>query len=530
MNNKLKWFTLVELIVVITILSILGTIGFVQMNGFASSARDSRRVSDMSNITQSIELAIVAHGNAPIPSGAVSYTGGIVSIQVGKADSKSISRMSGDFSDPVTKEAYNYSIFENGLYYQIGIDFENPLSYHIGIPGIETVYADTGVKYSKLSGNYSFDPSLPSLFPITETVNSNSGGIFSPDVCFIMENSSVNTFSSNSGTCTKKKDMSLKDLDSSLVGYWDMESYYQTTYSGTNNVVFLKDLSGNWYDLYWRQNNTTLATGVYTDTGTTLFWTGIYKYAFFTVENNSTIDGKNILAMPTDIYSNTNTRWFTFQSSIYYNRDVPDYTFDSFLVSILRNNDNNIDSWDSLKRHTLQWMRLSNNLNNPYSFFSSIYHQNDTPKTATYLNGKYTWCWDNNGQIVWPDDVCTTDGNLLNTEEWNISNDVVSYRLFNIFDKTAAYLLTTVYDYGNKTMCQYINWIQWHCESISQNALDRTFEPWYKKSQFSINWRYNSTSNKFEVNWFLWNIDEIKIYNRTLSDKEIKQQAKIAGF
>ncbi|MFA6091242.1 MAG: type II secretion system protein, partial [Candidatus Gracilibacteria bacterium] len=46
MTKKYSGFTLVELIVVITILVILGTIAFLNLGGFQSNARDSRRVSD----------------------------------------------------------------------------------------------------------------------------------------------------------------------------------------------------------------------------------------------------------------------------------------------------------------------------------------------------------------------------------------------------------------------------------------------------------------------------------------------------
>lgn len=49
-SRKILGFTLVELIVVITILAILGTIGFIAIQGYSSSARDSVRVSDMRNI------------------------------------------------------------------------------------------------------------------------------------------------------------------------------------------------------------------------------------------------------------------------------------------------------------------------------------------------------------------------------------------------------------------------------------------------------------------------------------------------
>lgn len=74
-TRKFSGFTLVELIVVITILVILGTIAFIQLQGFSGSARDGRRVSDMSNITKAIDVAIIAQGNAPVPTNPVSYTG-----------------------------------------------------------------------------------------------------------------------------------------------------------------------------------------------------------------------------------------------------------------------------------------------------------------------------------------------------------------------------------------------------------------------------------------------------------------------
>ena len=49
-------FTLVELIVVVTILAILGSIGFVTMTGYFAGARDSARLSDMNNIYSQLNL------------------------------------------------------------------------------------------------------------------------------------------------------------------------------------------------------------------------------------------------------------------------------------------------------------------------------------------------------------------------------------------------------------------------------------------------------------------------------------------
>jgi prepilin-type N-terminal cleavage/methylation domain-containing protein len=54
-----KGFTLVELIVVITILAILWTIAFISLQGYSGDARDSRRITETADLAKkvSIELA-----------------------------------------------------------------------------------------------------------------------------------------------------------------------------------------------------------------------------------------------------------------------------------------------------------------------------------------------------------------------------------------------------------------------------------------------------------------------------------------
>jgi prepilin-type N-terminal cleavage/methylation domain-containing protein len=56
MKLQKQAFTLVELIVVITILAILGTIAFISMQSYSKTARDSVRVADIKNIETSLEL------------------------------------------------------------------------------------------------------------------------------------------------------------------------------------------------------------------------------------------------------------------------------------------------------------------------------------------------------------------------------------------------------------------------------------------------------------------------------------------
>ena len=61
------WFTLVELIVVITILAILWTIAFISLQWYSASARDSKRISDINNIKKSLELFSINTWKYPIP-------------------------------------------------------------------------------------------------------------------------------------------------------------------------------------------------------------------------------------------------------------------------------------------------------------------------------------------------------------------------------------------------------------------------------------------------------------------------------
>jgi hypothetical protein len=70
----------VELIVVITILSILGTIGFLSIQGYSASARDGSRISNLSNLQKGLVLWKVVAGTFPMPEDAVTLTASGVTI------------------------------------------------------------------------------------------------------------------------------------------------------------------------------------------------------------------------------------------------------------------------------------------------------------------------------------------------------------------------------------------------------------------------------------------------------------------
>lgn len=68
-----KAFTLVELIVVITIVGILSTIGFVSYSNYLTGARDSNRIAQMIKISESLQI-FASKNSLPLPDNKVDIT------------------------------------------------------------------------------------------------------------------------------------------------------------------------------------------------------------------------------------------------------------------------------------------------------------------------------------------------------------------------------------------------------------------------------------------------------------------------
>jgi len=73
MKNKYWAFTLVELIVVITIVWILSTVGFVSYSGYLTGARDSNRFSQLTKLSDSLQT-YAASKSLPLPDDYVEIT------------------------------------------------------------------------------------------------------------------------------------------------------------------------------------------------------------------------------------------------------------------------------------------------------------------------------------------------------------------------------------------------------------------------------------------------------------------------
>lgn len=148
-NNLHKAFTLVELIVVITILSVLSAIAFISFQGYASSSRDSVRLSEIKNISKAFEITRTRWDVFPMPDNytKITYSGSTLQYQGQLTDS--VLNKLGIFDwweDPKSNLPYTVSINEQKNKFQILGFFENTESLALQ----SKVYADNSSLFYKL--------------------------------------------------------------------------------------------------------------------------------------------------------------------------------------------------------------------------------------------------------------------------------------------------------------------------------------------------------------------------------------------
>jgi len=116
-------FTLIELIVVITILAILWTIAFIAMSWYSKTARDSTRTSDISRIKSSLELYYINSNKYPDPTNAVpvTYSWWVAWYQwtFWNTTFTNVDRLDKIPKDPLTDKEYTYSVLTNKQEFEI---------------------------------------------------------------------------------------------------------------------------------------------------------------------------------------------------------------------------------------------------------------------------------------------------------------------------------------------------------------------------------------------------------------------------
>lgn len=125
-----KAFTLVELLVVITVLAILATLTYIYFTSNLAEARDAKRSTDLKEITNVLELYQTENNTYPEPSNFVNitYSGSAVAWTqwtFGKDIALVVKSFGKDIPmDPLFKNEYTYSITNKGREFQIASIYE----------------------------------------------------------------------------------------------------------------------------------------------------------------------------------------------------------------------------------------------------------------------------------------------------------------------------------------------------------------------------------------------------------------------
>ncbi len=128
---KKNAFTLIELIVTITILAILATIAILSVQYFLKDARNSQRISDMTNISKALNVFKIQSWYYPLPSDYTEVTYSWTEVWKQGVFSEDTRRILGNQSylskvplDPLTYNKYTYSVLNNKQEFQLAWVFE----------------------------------------------------------------------------------------------------------------------------------------------------------------------------------------------------------------------------------------------------------------------------------------------------------------------------------------------------------------------------------------------------------------------
>lgn len=155
MQNK-TWFTLVELIVVITILSVLATIWFISFTGYGASARDSVRLSDIHNIEKSLWIYKIKEWKYPEPDNKVDVKSSVATLTYQWYAGKKVLWLiwvHGWWVDPITEDYYTLVTNIVRTKYQLLSYFENEENITKQTSFINKTKASLIDRYPQLSGD-----------------------------------------------------------------------------------------------------------------------------------------------------------------------------------------------------------------------------------------------------------------------------------------------------------------------------------------------------------------------------------------
>jgi prepilin-type N-terminal cleavage/methylation domain-containing protein len=118
-KNTRKGFTLIEILIVVAIIAILASVVLVGLGPTQQAGRDARRISDLSEVQNGLELYYNAKGQYPAPA-AGTWSAGLVTALTGA--SIDVSTVP---SDPSSNRSYQYWYSAGQTAYVLGAQLEN---------------------------------------------------------------------------------------------------------------------------------------------------------------------------------------------------------------------------------------------------------------------------------------------------------------------------------------------------------------------------------------------------------------------
>ena len=233
---KNKAFTLVELIVVITILAVLATVAFISFQWYTMSARDSVRLANIKIIEKWLNIKIVKAEKLPIPDDKIDITasGTLVTYQ-GYAGQQTLGNIEvhWGWKDPLDDTYYTYSTNLTQNKYQILGFFENEENLSF----IHNTYADLSERFPRMKWD--------ELWIILDINTQNPSQNISIDIDVVNTMNEYNLYIANeievvtwtwsevfSKLYNNRIDLfqnkNFSQYDTSLIGYWDMETLYSS--------------------------------------------------------------------------------------------------------------------------------------------------------------------------------------------------------------------------------------------------------------------------------------------------------------
>lgn len=400
-NNRLA-FTLVELIVAITILAILWTIAFFAFQWYSKNSRDSARVSNISRMKTSLDIFAIEAWKYPIPTNSVDITFSWWTIWkqwvFWESVIKNLSKLDRTPSDPLTESFFTYSILNSKFEYQIWWILE---SDSISLSNHNNSFAWDYLAKAYIIWNYNWFAAKSITWSICNILTVPSiiaNDLSSTDYSDIVNNKKLvfDWFNNIPNSFSKTK----------------FKTDWWFDFSTNNLIVFSWSCSN-------LENNILYRINLLSDLKNAYSWTILQKAKNYTNLNNLNID-INSPNIPTKTLADSLT------SIILWKKVKTNFSINDMLWTCSLNWVN-VNNWDTILTFS------ESNINNSQTYNCSDISQNRT----CYLwvlswddNFKYTSC------VKWTIDNCSANPSFLyNSHYYNISAMNHGISLTDIFSQ-----------------------------------------------------------------------------------------------